>query len=59
MAARKGFEPLTSALGKRCSILLSYRADEGCIPFAGPARKCWSVLRIGASVAVLAVRRLP
>lgn len=26
MAARKGLEPLTFALGKRCSILLSYRA---------------------------------
>jgi hypothetical protein len=26
VAARKGLEPLTFALGKRCSILLSYRA---------------------------------
>ena len=26
LAARKGLEPLTFALGKRCSILLSYRA---------------------------------
>lgn len=26
MAARKGLEPLTFALGKRCSIRLSYRA---------------------------------
>ncbi len=26
MAARKGLEPLTLALGKLCSILLSYRA---------------------------------
>ena len=26
MAAREGLEPPTSALGKRCSILLSYRA---------------------------------
>lgn len=31
MAARKGLEPLTFALGKRCSILLSYRADAGVI----------------------------
>ncbi len=34
MAARKGLEPLTFALGKRCSILLSYRAASrgpGCI----------------------------
>jgi hypothetical protein len=29
LAARKGLEPLTFALGKRCSILLSYRADGG------------------------------
>lgn len=26
MAAREGLEPPTFALGKRCSILLSYRA---------------------------------
>jgi hypothetical protein len=26
MATRKGLEPLTSGLGNRCSILLSYRA---------------------------------
>ena len=28
MAAREGLEPPTFALGKRCSILLSYRADR-------------------------------
>ena len=27
LAARKGLEPLTFALGKRCSILLSYWAS--------------------------------
>jgi hypothetical protein len=27
VAAREGLEPPTFALGKRCSILLSYRAD--------------------------------
>ena len=46
MAARKGLEPLTFALGKRCSILLSYRAAlraPGCIAQvsrrANPGRK--------------------
>ena len=29
VAAREGLEPPTFALGKRCSILLSYRADRG------------------------------
>ena len=29
LAAREGLEPPTFALGKRCSILLSYRADRG------------------------------
>ena len=28
LAAREGLEPPTFALGKRCSILLSYRADR-------------------------------
>ena len=29
MAAREGLEPPTLALGKLCSILLSYRATRG------------------------------
>ena len=37
LAARKGLEPLTFALGKRCSILLSYRAEGGLITHLGPA----------------------
>ena len=40
MAAREGLEPPTFALGKRCSILLSYRAwPGGAMPRAAAGAK--------------------